>query len=142
MGEPREFLQGGLELIGTAAPDGEAEVLALTLEALDAAGLRRHRIGVGDGSLYRTLLTSLGVPDDRHLPLLEALSRRDLVGLEMRVAQIEGLGAKDRNLLVRLPELRGGRRGARASRRPGGRRGRRAALALRAARAARAWPTG
>ncbi|MET0512512.1 MAG: ATP phosphoribosyltransferase regulatory subunit [Thermoleophilaceae bacterium] len=109
VGEPREFLQGGLELIGTAAPDGEAEVLALTLAALDAAGLRRHRIGVGDGSLYRSLLTSLGVPEDRHLPLLEALSRRDLVGLEMRVAQIEGLGAEDRNLLVRLPELRGGR---------------------------------
>ena len=109
VGEPREFLQGGLELIGTAAPDGEAEVLALTLEALDAAGLRRHRIGVGDGSLYRTLLTSLGVPDDRHRPLLEALSRRDLVGLEMRVGQIEGLGAEDRDLLVRLPELRGGR---------------------------------
>ncbi|HZC12766.1 MAG TPA: ATP phosphoribosyltransferase regulatory subunit [Thermoleophilaceae bacterium] len=33
VGEPREFLQGGLELVGTSAPDGEAEVVALTAAA-------------------------------------------------------------------------------------------------------------
>src|ERR687894_2337156 len=71
VGEPREFLQGGLELIGTSAPDGEAEVVALTAAALDAAGLRRHRVGIGDGSLYRTLLHSAGVPEDEHVPMLE-----------------------------------------------------------------------
>jgi ATP phosphoribosyltransferase regulatory subunit len=108
VGEPREFLQGGLELLGEGAPAGEAEVIALTVEALDAAGLRRHRIGVGDGSLYRSLLSALGMPEDRHLPLLEALSRRDLVGLSMRVQAIDGLGAAERDLLMRLPELRGG----------------------------------
>src|SRR5919202_6145544 len=40
VGEPREFLQGGLELIGAGAPEGEAEVLALTIAALEEAGLR------------------------------------------------------------------------------------------------------
>src|SRR3954470_66335 len=107
-GEPREFLQGGLELIGATAPEGEAEILALTIAGLEAAGLRRHRVGVGDGSLYRSLLAELGVDDEQHLPLLECLSRRDLVGLDMRVARLEGLGERERELLVRLPELRGG----------------------------------
>src|SRR5215210_2393187 len=74
VGEPREFLQAGIELIGAPGAEGEAEVVALTIEALDAAGLRRHRVGVGDGALYRSLLGALGVPEDRHLPLLEALS--------------------------------------------------------------------
>jgi ATP phosphoribosyltransferase regulatory subunit len=105
VGEPREFLQGGLELIGPDGPEGDAEVLGLTIAALDSVGLRRHRVGVGDGSLYRTLLHSLGVPEDRHLPLLECLSRRDLVGLDLVVS---GLGARERELLVGLPELRGG----------------------------------
>ena len=109
VGEPREFLQGGLELIGTRAPEGEVEVLSLTVAALDAAGLRRHRVGVGDGSLYRTLLDLFGVPEEHHLPLLEALSRRDLVGLEMAVRSIEQLSEGERELLMRLPELRGGR---------------------------------
>jgi ATP phosphoribosyltransferase regulatory subunit len=108
VGEPREFLQAGIELIGIPAAQGEAEVMALTIAALDAAGLRRHRIGVGDGSLYRRLLHALDVPPDAHLPLLEALSRRDLVGLEMGVAEL-GVGETERELLVRLPELRGGR---------------------------------
>src|ERR671914_287940 len=102
-GEPREFLQGGLELIGADGAEGDAEVVALTIEALDAAGLRRHRIGIGDGSLYRTLLHDLDVPEDRHMPLLECLSRRDLVGLERVVSDLPA-----RALLVELPTLRGG----------------------------------
>src|SRR5688500_3721576 len=108
VGEPREFLQAGIELIGVPGAEGEAEVVALTIESLDAAGLRRHRVGVGDGALYRSLLSAFGVPEDAHLPLLETLSRRDLVGLEGQVERL-GLGEAERGLLVRLPELRGGR---------------------------------
>jgi ATP phosphoribosyltransferase regulatory subunit len=107
VGEPREFLQAGVELIGVPGAEGEAEVVALTIEALDQAGLRRHRVGIGDAALYRELLASFGVPLEAHLPVLESLSRRDLVGLEGQVDQL-GLGGEERNLLVRLPELRGG----------------------------------
>jgi ATP phosphoribosyltransferase regulatory subunit len=103
VGEPREFLQGGLELVGADGPEGDAEVVALTIRALDAVGLRRHRIGIGDGSLYRTLLKDLDVPADRHMPLLECLSRRDLVALEQLVSD-----HPERDLLVELPTLRGG----------------------------------
>ena len=108
VGEPREFLQGGIELIGVPGAEGEAEVVALAIQALDAVGLRRHRVGVGDGALYRSLLASSGVPEEAHLPMLEALSRRDLVGLEGQVDRL-GLGEAERDLLVRLPQLRGGR---------------------------------
>jgi len=106
-GQTREFLQGGVELIGPAAPEAEAEVLALTLSALEDAGLRRHRIGVGDGSLYRALLRALEVREEHQVPLLEALSRRDLVGLERHASEL-GISDSDRELLVGLPELRGG----------------------------------
>ena len=107
VGEPREFLQAGVELIGVPGAEGEAEVVALTVAALDRAGLRRHRIGVGDGALYRGLLASYGVSEERHTPLLEALSRRDLVDLEHQVDAL-GLGRGEHDLLVRLPQLRGG----------------------------------
>ena len=106
-GQPREFLQGGLELIGVPAPEGDAEVIALVLQGLDAAGLRRHRLGLGDGALYRTLLAELEVPDDERDRLLESLARRDLVGLEARVERL-GLSREASELLVRLPQLRGG----------------------------------
>src|ERR671917_250293 len=49
----------------------DAEVIALTIRALDEAGLRRHRVGVGDGNLYRDLLSTLEVPDEERRGLLE-----------------------------------------------------------------------
>ena len=107
-GQAREFLQGGVELIGVGGAEGDAEVIALIVEALSEAGLRRHRIGLGDGMLYRALLADAGVSDDDAQPLLESLWRRDLVGLEARVERL-GLGPAARDALVGVPALRGGR---------------------------------
>jgi ATP phosphoribosyltransferase regulatory subunit len=106
-GQQREFMQVGVELIGVPGPQGEAEVVELALEALSDAGLARHRIGVGDGALYRRLLEALEVAPRDARELLECLSRRDMVGLELRVDAL-GLSGDARELLVGLPELRGG----------------------------------
>jgi ATP phosphoribosyltransferase regulatory subunit len=106
-GQAREFLQAGIELVGPPAPEGDAEVIALALAALEEAGLKRHRIGIGDGGLYRTLLASMEVPEDEGRALLELLTRRNLVGLAARVDAL-GLPASERDLLVTLPTLRGG----------------------------------
>jgi ATP phosphoribosyltransferase regulatory subunit len=102
-----EFLQGGIELIGASGTAGEVEVLALTAESLAGVGLRRHRIGVGDGALYRTLLAELEVPEDERAALLELLSGRRYVELEAHVERL-GLARDARDLLVELPRLRGG----------------------------------
>jgi ATP phosphoribosyltransferase regulatory subunit len=85
-GQAREFLQGGVELIGVPGAEGDAEVIALVVEALSGAGLRRHRIGLGDATLYRDLLAVSDVPEDEREPLLELVRRRDFAGLEARVA--------------------------------------------------------
>jgi len=106
-GQAREFLQTGIELIGLPEPQGDAEVAALVIEALSDAGLKRHRLGLGDGSLYRTLLAELEVAEDERMPLLEALSRRDLVEVGMRVERL-GLARSASDLLTTLPTLRGG----------------------------------
>ena len=106
-GRSREFLQAGIELVGPAGPDGDAEVVALILRALEEAGLRRHRIGLGDGSLYRGVLAELEIEERERAPLMDALSRRDLVALEERVQRLR-LPADARSALTTLPALRGG----------------------------------
>jgi ATP phosphoribosyltransferase regulatory subunit len=106
-GHTREFLQGGVELIGSGGAEGDAEVIALVVNALSETGLRRHRIGLGDGMLYRALLADAGVSDDDARPLLESLWRRDLVGLEARVDRL-ALSPAARAALIELPTLRGG----------------------------------
>jgi ATP phosphoribosyltransferase regulatory subunit len=105
-GDAREFLQAGVELIGEHAPAGDAEVIGLLVSALEEAGLRRHRVAVGDGSLYRTLLDELEVPEEPRAQLIDCLMRRDLPGLEAGATAL-GLGAQG-ELLHTLPTLRGG----------------------------------
>src|SRR2546423_8626343 len=109
-GQAREFLQGGIELIGVGGAEGDAEVIALIVEALSEAGLRRHRIVLGDGMLYRALLADAGVSEADAQPLLESLWRRDLVGLEVRIDRL-GVSQAARDAPVSVPALRGGRAG-------------------------------
>src|SRR3954465_8037427 len=81
-GQMREFTQAGIELIGAPAPEGTAEVIEILGEALDAVGLERAVIGLGDADLYRQLLAELGVEGVPRDLLLERLAAHDLVGLE------------------------------------------------------------
>ena len=106
-GQMREFTQAGVELIGVEAPEGTAEVVEVLSAALDAAGLTRAVIGLGDADLYRQLLDELGVADEERDRTLEILAAHDLVGLEAEVDELE-LGAGERDTLLRLPNLRGG----------------------------------
>jgi ATP phosphoribosyltransferase regulatory subunit len=102
-----EFLQSGIELIGAPGTPGEVEVLGLAAESLEAVGLRRYRIGVGDGALYRTLLAELEVAEEEREPLLGLLSGRRFVELEARVERL-GLAKDAAALLAELPRIRGG----------------------------------
>src|SRR5947209_9005070 len=84
-GQPREFLQAGIELIGAAAPEGTAEVLTVLCAGLDAAGLQTYRVGLGDASLYPSLLEALSVPPTARERILAELADGDFVGVEREV---------------------------------------------------------
>ena len=105
--QTREFLQAGIELVGSPAPEGDAEVVAITLEALERVGLRRCRIAIGDGELYRSLLGAYEVGEGDRRAVLEALSGRDLVGLGTSLARA-GLSGEAEAVLSKLCTLRGG----------------------------------
>jgi ATP phosphoribosyltransferase regulatory subunit len=105
-GQMREFMQSGLELVGASAPDGTAEVVEVLSAALDAAGLTRAVIGLGDADLFKQLLDELGVDGDARARVLDRLAAHDLVGLEMEVDEL-GLPAAERETLLRLPNIRG-----------------------------------
>ncbi len=106
-GQSREFLQAGVELIGAPAPEGTAEALSILCRALDAAGLRTYRVGVGDASLYPTLLASLGVSAEAGERALEQLEAGDFVGLERELRSL-ALDPEALELLLEVPRTRGG----------------------------------
>jgi ATP phosphoribosyltransferase regulatory subunit len=107
-GQMREFMQAGVELIGPDAPEGTAEVVEVLVAALDAAGLSRAVIGLGDADLYRQLLADVGVDGEMRDEMLDQLAAHDLVGIEEAVGRLEGASDADRETLMRLPTLRGG----------------------------------
>jgi ATP phosphoribosyltransferase regulatory subunit len=103
----RQFMHGGIELLGAEAPEGTAEVIEVLSAALDAVGLDRAIVGLGDADLYRQLLTELSVEGEPRERILDKLAAHDLVGLEEEVDQVDGLPQDGRETLLRLPGLRG-----------------------------------
>jgi ATP phosphoribosyltransferase regulatory subunit len=106
-GQMREFAQAGVELVGAEAPEGTAEIIEVLSAALDAIGLTRAVIGLGDADLYRQLLAELDVDEEPRERILSLMATHDLVGLEREV-DVLGLGSAERDTLLRLPNLRGG----------------------------------
>ena len=107
-GQMREFAQAGVELIGSPAPEGTVEVVEVLEAALDAAGLDRAVIGLGDADLYRQLLSELGVEGEARDAVLARLATHDLVGLEAELAAA-GIAPAAVETCVALSQLRGGR---------------------------------
>jgi len=118
-GQMREFAQAGVELIGVPAPDGTAEVVEVLDAALDAAGLDRAVIGLGDADLYRQLLAELQVSEAARDSILTRLATHDLVGLE---AELSRAGIDDVQVAtcLSLSQLRGGREALEQAREIGG----------------------
>jgi ATP phosphoribosyltransferase regulatory subunit len=108
-GQMRELTQAGVELIGAPAPQGTAEVVEVLEAALDAAGLDRAVIGLGDADLFRQLLAELGVEGEARESVLARLATHDLVGLEAELSALEGIGEEQCATCVALSQLRGGR---------------------------------
>jgi len=106
-GQMREFTQAGVELIGVEAPEGTAEVIEVLCAALDAAGLNRAVVGLGDAVLYRQLLDEIAITGEARDRILDCLAAHDLVGLEVEVDALD-IAPAERETLLRLPNLRGG----------------------------------
>lgn len=99
-GHLREFTQAGVELIGDAGPDADAEVIALSAEALHAAGLARPAISVGNAGFIRGLLSTL--PDETADIVRDRLYRKAFADLDGVVP-----AGPIRDALRQVPVLRG-----------------------------------
>ncbi len=70
----REFTQTGVELLGVAGPEGDAEVIALACRALERQGLRSIAPRVGHVGLILEILGRAGLPGAAAAAMVEMLS--------------------------------------------------------------------
>lgn len=106
-GLPRQSTQLGLELIGQAGADADAEVVALAAEALTSAGVEDWRIVCGSVEPMTSLLAAC-VPDagDRER-LLALVHASDFVGLDAFAATLP-VADRVRRTVCALPRVWGG----------------------------------
>src|SRR6266481_3134017 len=106
VGRYREFYQAGVELIGLPNPEGDAEMIAMTVEGLRALGLERFQIDVGQAEFFRGILEDLAADEPTARELRSALGHKDQSGLERLVAELHAPAAVT-ELLLALPALYG-----------------------------------
>jgi ATP phosphoribosyltransferase regulatory subunit len=106
VGRQREFYQAGVELIGLDKPEADAEMIAMAVESLRAAGLARYQIDVGHAEFVRGVIEGLPVDREVGLALRDALRRKDAAELARLVGDL-ALPATTSDLLLALPSLHG-----------------------------------
>lgn len=104
-GQQREFWQAGVELIGTDSPAADAEVLALHVAALDAAGLERFQVNLGHMGFLRGILAGLDTPENLYM-IRRAIDRKNRRILTEELDEA-GLTGTTREALEALPVLSG-----------------------------------
>ena len=106
VGRYREFYQAGVELIGLPNPEGDAEMIAMTVEGLRALGLERFQIDVGQTEFFRGILEDVAADPATARELRSALGHKDLSALERLVGELHAPAAVT-ELLLALPTLYG-----------------------------------
>lgn len=107
-GEARQFTQLGVELVGAPDGQGEAEVVGLLMEALEAVGLSGCTVVCGSVRPLAAAIAAASVSSSEAAHILELVHSSDLVGLDAFVASLS-VDEASRAALSGLPRLAGGR---------------------------------
>ena len=91
----RQFIQAGVEIIGTEAAAADAEIILLAVEALDQAGVENLSADINLPTLVPSLCRSLGLKGDAEAELRGALDSKD-------AAAVAAAGGKAADLLGAL----------------------------------------
>ncbi|MCL2295873.1 MAG: histidine--tRNA ligase [Methanomassiliicoccaceae archaeon] len=75
-GRYREFFQFGAEIIGTATPQTDAEVIATALEMIKALGLKEYKARIGHIGILRKELMSAGITAEKMPEVLQKLDKK------------------------------------------------------------------
>ena len=105
----REKKQIGIECIGLAGVEADAEVIGLFTQALETAGVTEFKLSLATVGVLRSLLAASTAPDAWKSALLEAFHQSNFVDIDGLCDQAEGKGSKFAPAIRALSRIRGGR---------------------------------
>lgn len=81
-GRLKECTQLGAELMNDPSVDADAEILAMIVDSLQAAGLKEFQISVGHAGIYQGLVAAAGFSEEDTAELYSLLSNKNFFGVE------------------------------------------------------------
>lgn len=101
-----EQTQAGVELMGVASPQADAEVIALAVESLRRAGVQNFQIELGQAAFFDGFLEETGL-DAETIPVLRKLTEeKNTLGIQMLLRKLDVSEDVTRRL-TKLPLLYG-----------------------------------
>ena len=101
-----EETQAGVELMGEASPQADAEVIALAIHALKQSGLRDFQIELGQAQFVTGFLQEAGLNDEQRTAVAALTEQKSLLDMKHYLTGI-GLAEDVRARLMQLPRLYG-----------------------------------
>lgn len=102
----REFAQMGVELLGSSGIDGEVELLAMAVDALTAAGLKKFTIELGHVGYFEGLAEEFGLSHENVVKLKALINKKDMLGVELFFNDLS-VSEKNKESILSLPLLFG-----------------------------------
>lgn len=105
-GKLKEVTQMGAELIGDDSVWADAEMIAMTIEALYHAGLSDFQISIGNLEYFKGICAEAGLDEETELELREYISGKNYFGAEELLDRTH-VNQKDKEQLLKVSELFG-----------------------------------
>ncbi len=99
--------QAGIELLGDSAPEADVETLVLAIQALEACGLTRFQIDIGQVEFFKGLMEELGFSGEAEEQLRTYVEQKNMLAIELMLRD-HRLGAEVSRRIMQLPTLYGG----------------------------------
>ena len=105
-GRLKEITQTGVELIGDDSSGADAEMIAMVIDSLKAAGLKEFQVELGQVEFFRGLTEEAGMDEETHEKLRELIENKNYFGVEELISK-RNLPESLKTLFLKLPELFG-----------------------------------
>lgn len=102
----KDFLQGGIEILGDSSPECDGEVIVTAAEILKAVGVENIRIDIGTAAYTQALFDGLPLSEEQKAALKGYMAERNLVACKSYIASLP-ISSDARKALEALPVLFG-----------------------------------
>ncbi len=105
-GKLNETTQTGAELIGDDSSDGDAEMIAMVIDALKSTGLKEFQVELGQVEFYRGLVEEAGMDEDTQEQLRELIENKNFFGVEELLTE-QTMEEELKQAFLKMPEFFG-----------------------------------